>query len=195
MAKGVPDLYDIVFISFEKMLALTDAEKADYIRLSEIHHYKKGRHLVKAGQVCSRMYFFISGAVRGYSVRSHKDYSLWFEFDRCFVTSMASFVSQTPSHENIELLEDSTLISISHNNLLAIYSTHPRTNVIGRRLVEMAFIELEERTLAMQSLTATDRYEHLLERYPQFSQRVSLKHIASFLGISQETLSRIRSGK
>jgi CRP-like cAMP-binding protein len=108
-------------------------------------------------------------------------------------TSLYSFETQTPNFENIEILEDSTLYAISYESLQYLYHHYPEFNLLGRRLVEKYYVELMERTLSFQFQSARERYLQLLTNRPQILQRASLGHIASYLGISQETLSRIRT--
>jgi CRP/FNR family transcriptional regulator, anaerobic regulatory protein len=105
---------------------------------------------------------------------------------------MYSFVSQKPSFENIEILEPSVLYAISYDNLQKMYLEFPEFNLIGRLFTEKYYIELEERVMSLQFLTAKERYEKLLIQQPMLLQRVTLGQIASYLGITQETLSRIR---
>ena len=105
---------------------------------------------------------------------------------------MYAFIAQKPGYEGIELLESCVLYSISYAQLQTLYRKYPALNLAGRLLTERYYLELEERTRSLQFQTATERYALLLAQQPGLLQRASLGHIASYLGISQETLSRIR---
>jgi len=185
-------LYEALFKWWEQYLILTQEEKTAFMQASEVHHYKKGKILVQQGHICDKFFFVLKGAARSYHRKGDKEHTHGLQFDRFVAVSLFSFISQQPSHESIELIEDSFLITISRDNLHGLYKTYPRSNIIGRLRVEEAFLELERRTRSLQQLSARERYEELIAKSPMCLQRVPLKHIASYLGITQETLSRIR---
>lgn len=97
-----------------------------------------------------------------------------------------------PSIENIQFLEDTTLYYISKDDLESFYKSSEEMNTIGRKITEEYCKILEERSFLLQTHNAEQRYHWLLKNQPEALQRISLGHIASYLGISQETLSRIR---
>lgn len=154
---------------------------------------KKGTILLKEGTVCQHMYFMTQGFARAYFYKNGRDITSWFAQDNDILTPLDSFVGQRPSYENVELLEDSLLYSLRYKDLQLLYRQYPEANAIGRILTEKYYVELMERTMAFQFQTASERYHDLERRQPKLLQRASLGHIASFLGISQETLSRIRT--
>lgn len=193
MTPDADQLYEALFKSWERYLILTKEEKTAFKQASEVHHYKKGKILVRQGHVCDMFYFVLQGAARAYRRTGDKEHTHGFQFDRFDAVSLSSFTAQQPSQESIELIEDSSLITISRDSLHRLYDTYPRSNMIGRSGVEEAFVELEKRTRSLQQLSARERYEELIARNPLLLQRVPLKHIASYLGITQETLSRIRA--
>jgi CRP/FNR family transcriptional regulator, anaerobic regulatory protein len=188
-------LYETLFTWWEKYLILAPEEKAAFMQASEVHSYKKGKVLVRQGHICDKFFFVLKGAARTYHRKGDKEHTHGLQFDRFDAVSLSSFIAQQPSQENIELIEDSLLIAISRENLHRLYKAYPRSNMIGRLGVEEAFVELEKRTRSLQQLSARERYEELIAKSPMCLQRVPLKHIASYLGITQETLSRIRAGK
>jgi CRP/FNR family transcriptional regulator, anaerobic regulatory protein len=188
-------LYETLFKSWERFLILTQEEKDAFMQASECYHFKKGKVLVRQGRVCDRFFFVLKGAARTYHRKGDKEYTHGLQFDRFDAVSLSSFIAQQPSQENVELIEDSSLISITRDNLHRLYQSYPRSNMIGRLGVEEAFVELEKRARSLQKLSAKERYEELIAKSPMCLQRVPLKHIASYLGITQETLSRIRAGK
>lgn len=112
-----------------------------------------------------------------------------------FIISVYSFFSRRPSFENIEVLEDCIVQSINWDQLQAIYKQYPEFNLTGRIITEQYYIQSEERSIQLQTLSGKERYEKLLREYPGILQKASLGHIASYLGIKQETLSRIRGHK
>ncbi|GGG07902.1 Crp/Fnr family transcriptional regulator [Pontibacter amylolyticus] len=154
----------------------------------------KNAFLVREGMVCNKLYFLEQGCLRGYyNNLDGKEVTYWFGFENNFITSFYSFISRKPGIENIQTLEDSTLWGISSEALHQLFDQHHDLERLVRIINEQYYIRLEERLMAMQFKTARERYEQLLETSPHILQRIPLGQIASYLGISQETLSRIRS--
>lgn len=148
--------------------------------------------LLKAGHVSRRIYFVKKGFIRAFFYKAGSPYTTWFMGQNEFVISVYSFFSQKQSFENIEVLEDSILLSITWDELQNLYKQFPEFNIIGRLITEQYYIRSEERTIDQQTLTAHQRYQKLLNTYPNILQQATLGQIASYLGIKQETLSRIR---
>lgn len=138
------------------------------------------------------MYFLEKGCVRGYYNLDGKEVTYWFGFEHSFVTSFYSFISRKPAFENIQLIEDCTVLAISYDDLQKLYDKYPEIERLVRIINENYYVRLEERFVAAQFKTAKERYAGLLDFSPHILQRMPLGYIASYLGISQETLSRIR---
>ena len=155
--------------------------------------YPKNHQLVTEGTICRQLYFMEKGALRGYYNLDGKEITHWFGFENDFVTSFHSFITQEPAVENIQLIEGSILWVISKDTLTSLFNSHPEIERIVRIAYEKYYIRLEERYVNAQFKTAAERYEQLFNESPHILERVSLGQIASYLGISQETLSRIRS--
>lgn len=153
----------------------------------------KNEYLLNEGQVCRHLYFLEDGALRGFYNLDGKEVTHWFGFEQDFVTSFHSFITGRPSVENIQLLEGSILWAISKERLTELFNQYHEIERLVRIAYEKYYIRLEERFVNAQFKTATERYENLLQQAPHILERVPLGHIASYLGISQETLSRIRS--
>ena len=152
----------------------------------------KQSYLLHEGQKCRYLYFLQQGALRGFYHLDGKEVTYWFGFENDFVTSFHSLITQQPAIENIQLLETSVLWSISKEKLHSLFKQHHEIETLVRVIYEKYYIRLEERFINSQFRTALERYENLLAQTPHILERVSLGHIASYLGISQETLSRIR---
>ena len=145
------------------------------------------------GNVCRHLYFLERGALRGFYNLDGKEITHWFGFENDFVTSFHSFITGKAAVENIQLLETTTLVTISKETLLKLFNDHHEIERLVRIIYENYYIRLEERYVNAQFKTAGERYEQLLQQAPYILERVPLGHIASYLGISQETLSRVRS--
>jgi CRP-like cAMP-binding protein len=155
--------------------------------------FTKKSILLKEGQVSQRIYFIKRGFIRAYYHKGSGEFTSWFMGEGDIIVSVYSFFSRNPSFENIEVLEDSILQSINWDQLQDIYKRYPEFNQTGRLITEHYYIKSEERAINLQTLTAKQRYERLLLSYPGILQKATLGQIATFLGIKQETLSRIRA--
>jgi CRP/FNR family transcriptional regulator, anaerobic regulatory protein len=173
--------------------ALSPEAEALLLSKIRIKKYKKGTFLLKKGHVARDAHFIISGSARCFYESQGKDVTNYFAFENEGVTSTLSFMTQKPSDEIIQVLEDTTVATISYNDLEALYKQNLEICNLGRKFIEGITIELEERIRVFQITSAQDRYDYILAHKPQIIQRVPLKYLASFLGITAETLSRIRS--
>lgn len=154
----------------------------------------KGSILLESGTVCNSLYFLVEGVAREIWYQEDKEVTSWFSFEGEFFTA-SSFFLQKPTSESIVLVSDSKLLCMSHTSLhyLYNYDSDPIWNKVGRLMMEHYFMQLEEHFVSRHSQSATERYKKLLQKFPEILDKVSLKHIASYLGITQETLSRIRA--
>lgn len=153
----------------------------------------KNEFLLKEGKTCRHLYFLEKGALRGFYNLDGKEITHWFGFENDFVTSFHSFITGEPAVENIQLIESCTLWAISKETLTDLFNQHHDIERLVRIAYEKYYIRLEERYVNAQFKTAKELYENLVRQTPHVLERVPLGFIASYLGISQETLSRIRS--
>jgi CRP-like cAMP-binding protein len=153
----------------------------------------KNEFLIKKGQVCKHLYFLEKGCIRGFYNIDGKDVTQWFGFENDFATSFRSFIAQVPAAEYIHVVEDATFWAITKDELNNLFANFIEIEKIVRLIYEQYYIRLEERYANAHFKTATERYENLLQYEPHILQRMPLGYIASYLGISQETLSRIRA--
>ncbi len=151
--------------------------------------------LLTPGQVADRIFFLERGIARGYYLRDDRDVTSWFMREGDFVISIVSFISRVPADEAIELLEDGVVWSIRHAQLQRLYELFPEFNYVGRVLTETYYVRSERRAQSLRWQSAEERYRDLLREFPDLFNRVPLRHIASHLGISAETLSRLRAKK
>lgn len=156
---------------------------------------KKGDFYIKQGQVSSGIFIIEKGLVRAFFHQNDKEINSWFGIENVILGSTQPLFLLQPSKENIQFLEDSIIYSISQQHLNELYRIYPEINTIGRLIVEEFCTILEQRIVSLQTLSAAERYEELIKDTPEIIRRVSLGHIASYLGVTIETLSRIRSRK
>lgn len=153
----------------------------------------KNLSVVEAGNRCTDLFFVETGLLRGFYLHEGKEITNWFAQEGEFSTCFYSFVAGKASFETIQVLEECVLTQLSHSALQNLYVKFPETERLGRIITENYYIKLEERLLSLQFKTAKERYLHFIKSKPSLLQRTSLGQIASYLGITQETLSRIRA--
>ena len=161
--------------------------------LARPEQWVKGQLLLQPGRVARRVYYLETGLVRGYSLVNGREVSSWFMREGDFVISIASFFTQAPTEEFLELLEDGSGFSLSYDDLQQLYRTLPAFNFHGQVLTEQYYVLSELRAQHLRSRPAAERYAQLLRDFPSVFQRVAVQHIASHLGMAPETLSRLRS--
>jgi len=153
----------------------------------------KNENLITQDRVCRHLYFLEQGCLRGYYYLDGKEITHWFGFENDYVTSFHSFITGQPAVEHIQLMEGCVLWAITKEQLTALFNEYHDIERLVRIAYEKYYIRLEERFVNAQFRTATERYQQLMEESPHILDRVPLGYIAAYLGISQETLSRIRS--
>lgn len=153
----------------------------------------KNELLVRQGQVCKKLYFIETGLGRSYYLKKDgKEVTQWFFAEGKPMSSVESFFQQNPSLYYLEVLEDSLVHSITKERLDFLFDKYPKMEKFGRILATEMLTKVVNKLNAIQFQTAPERYEYMLKEFPDISQRVPLGHIASYLGMTQETLSRIR---
>ena len=151
--------------------------------------------LLKEGQVSNHIYFIEKGFIRSYYEKDLKEVTSWFMKEYDIIISVNSFYNRTVSHESIQTLEESTVYFIHYNELQRLYKDFIEFNIIGRIFTERYYTLSEERLYSMRKQSAEEKFYFLLDKHPEIIKRAPLGYIASYLGISLETLSRIRSRK
>lgn len=171
-----------------------EQENVDYLcNILENRKTPRKTLLLKRGQVCRHVYFIKKGLIRAYYLRGNNEVCTWFMKEGDVVLSVGSFYTQQPSRETIETLEETELYYISNTELQQMYQLFPGFNFIGRVLTEKYYLQAEERQIALQLPWARQRYAYFMEHHSELVKRVPGKYIASYLGTTQENLSRTRS--
>lgn len=176
----------------KKYGSISPETENELLKKIQLINKKKGDFFLKQGQVTSSLLIMEKGLIRAFFVKDDKEYNSWFAIENEIISSILPLYAGKPSFENIQFLEDSTGYWISVNDLNDLYRKHPELEKIGRKMAEELCIVLEERITSLHTESAEQRYQNLVKNQPHLLQRLNLGHIASFLGITQETLSRIR---
>lgn len=165
----------------------------EFTALFTAARYPKNHVLLREGRVEQQLYFIEKGIARAYCYREDKEITFWFGMEGDVVFSYNSYVADKPGYETVELLEDSLVYSLSHTTIRYLFNTHIELANWGRKLAEQELVKTESCFIGLQFQSATERYRHLLASNPTLIQRVQLGYIASYLGVTQVTLSRIRA--
>lgn len=153
----------------------------------------KGGLILKYGEICRHIYFVNRGFIRIFYYKNGKDITEWFADEKQFFFSITSYFEQTPSELIIEAIEDCEIIQLSKEGQDRLRRTNLEISNLIIGFYSRSLILSQKRMDSIQFETASKRYQNLLEQQPNILHKVPLQHVASFLGITQETLSRIRA--
>ncbi len=153
---------------------------------------EKGKIFVHQGEVCRKVGFIVSGIFRNYYLHDGVEVTACFCLENTFLTSYASLVTRQMSRMEIQALEDSILLVIQLTDLEKLYCLHPFWEKTGRLTAEREFIVLETHNITRYDETALVKYTRIMQDTPELINRVPLQNLASYLGITPETLSRVR---
>lgn len=152
----------------------------------------KGKNLQEIGHTCKTVYFVQKGVVRIYYFKDAIDITESFEFENAFVARAESLFTGQPSRKAIQALESTKLVAIDSTRLFKLFDTHPDLERLFRKIIEVSYVRTINRIESLQFNAAEERYKSLLKESPDVLKRIPLKYIASYLGITQVSLSRIR---
>lgn len=181
------------FIDYIKQyVELSEAAEHDITQVALLEEVPKGHTLLKEGKTCKRTYFLSKGTIRIFFYQKGKDVTHWIYPDNMLFTSWSSYLLKKPATEYCETIEAATLVSLTYDQWQSLYIKHPELERFGRLIVEEQMAMIDDFYKGYYFLTAKEKYNLLIEAFPSIIQRANLGYIASMLGISQETLSRIR---
>ena len=179
-------------IRYINQFVLLDRQAIDALyKYAEIEHFPKNSKILEEGQYCRKIWFIKKGMVRKYYWHKGKEITTWMHTENDIFTSLPAYAGQIHSTEFIEACESTELISISRKNSEKLAQFHPFVE-FSNLLMEKQFVEIDVNTKKLNQLDASGKYSYLCKMAPELIKRAKLGHIASILGITQETLSRIR---
>jgi CRP-like cAMP-binding protein len=172
-------------------------EQSGWIRsLSVVKKLRKGQYLLQTGNICRQHAFVSKGCLRSYSVdENNMEHIVKFAAENWWIADRSSLMSGEPAKLNIDALEDSEVVLLSKEDFDLICQEIPAFNDMVRGLFQRAYDASQTRVLTNISLSASEKYENFVNRYPDLASRIPQSMIASYLGISRETISRVRSQK
>jgi CRP-like cAMP-binding protein len=187
-------MYDLIRKNISRFITLTPEEEQYFTSLLKLKKIKKKAYLLQEGDVSRHQYFVNKGCLRTYTIdEKGMEHIIQFAIEDWWTGDMYSFLTQTPARFTIDALEDSELLCLEKNALEELYTRVPKFERFFRHLLQNAFIALQERIVANLSQPADERYCTFITKYADMEKRLPLKQIASYLGITPESLSRIRS--
>jgi CRP-like cAMP-binding protein len=172
-----------------------DAEEYFY-SISKEKTFSKGTELIRQGQDVTKIYFVTDGILRSYcNDKNGKEHTLQFAIKNWWISDYIAIHNKKPATLNVECLKKSKVIEFNAKKLDEIFALFPEFEPFQRNVLERHVVSLHQRILNQLQLTAAEKYDLFLEQYPDIEQNIRNYHIASYLGITQESLSRIRVEK
>lgn len=176
----------------EKYVSLTEDERDSIMRSLNYKTFEKGTHLLRQGQVSKECYFNIEGLVRQYELHGSEEKTTYFYLEGEALVAFDSAAKQVPCEFNWVCEEDTTLVIGRLDKIAEEYEKNPKLEKLSALFISHEFGKYQNLSSSLITLTAEQRYLKLSEERPELLSRVPQYHLASFLGVKPETLSRIR---
>lgn len=185
--------YNNLKVFFKSFNILTDSEIEDFIQLLSYKNYKKSDYFIKEGEICKQVAFVLSGSLRSYYISDKaEEITYCITFPNNLMTAYSSFLTEQPTEENIQAITQTELLIISKEKIETLVQQNKNWIYFLKYIAEQQYIELEKRIFKLQKSDAAKRYADLMKNEPEYIQKIPLQYLASFLGVSQRHLSRIR---
>ena len=170
---------------------LSDEEFDQMLSVLQQRRVKKNAHILRNGQICQELIYINQGCFRVYKKLEKKEINIWFSFEDMIVSELYSFIRQTPTQLYVQAMEDAEIITLPYHDLQRLYRQSVGWQEFGRKLMEEIVTGVLDRVITFQFDSAEERYRKLLQSQDHL-QRIPLKHLASYLGVRDTSLSRIR---
>ena len=185
-------MYDLFFQKYNEKVPLSDEEQEQIKKYLTPKKLRKRQYLLQEGDVCKAIAFVENGALREYSVENEREHIIQFALEGWTISDLFSFLTGEPATYNIDALEDAELVLITRDAHEELLKKQPKYETYMRLLITSAYVALQRRFTSNISLPVEERYISFTEKYPDIVQRVPQHMIASYMGLTPETLSRIR---
>lgn len=188
--------YHLILKNIAKHIALDEQETDFFTSLLSYNEVKKKTYLLEEGQICKSISYVHSGALRAYHIdKDGKESTIMFAVSDWWITDMFCFLNEKPAMMYIEAIEDSCIFQLNKANFEKLFANIPKFERFFRILMQNAYTREQLRMIENLSLSAEERYDSFLAKYPQIVQHITQKQTASYLGITPEFLSVIRKNK
>jgi CRP-like cAMP-binding protein len=178
---------------FRQITDFNDKELGIVMPYFETKNFKKKTILLQTGEIANEVYYIVNGCVRLFCEKDGQELSTYFFTENMFAGSYDSFISRKPSKVSIETLEECEVFVLTHQSLEELYAVFPKMNEFIRKAIEERFVLLHNLFISYLLNSPEERYLILLKERPDLLQRITQHQIASFLGITPVSLSRIRN--
>lgn len=180
--------------NISKIVTLSKEEERLFMSKVEVQNYKSKTVLLYAGEICKYSYFVNSGIVRSFNINDNiVEHVLHFACQGWWISDMFSLISKKPSNLYIEVNEDAEVVCLSKENQEQLYIEIPKLERFFRILTENSLVAHQERLMDNLRLTAEERFEKFCSKYPTLIQKVPQKQIASFIGVTPEFFSKMKT--
>ena len=184
----------LILQNIAKIVALTPEEEFLFLSKTTTHQYKSKTVLLNAGEVCKTSYFVNSGVLRSFNINDNiVEHVLSFACSGWWIGDMYSLLSQKPGNLFIQVIEDAEVVLLSKENQEILFQEIPKLERFFRILTENSLVANQERLMDNLSLTAEERFQKFCRKYPDLIQKVPQKQIASYLGVTPEFFSKMKS--
>ncbi|WP_300690134.1 Crp/Fnr family transcriptional regulator [Chryseobacterium sp.] len=178
---------------FRSFNLFSEGEIETFLKLFEFRKINKNDYFIQEGERCKEVAFIKSGLFRSFYISDEgKDMTYCFRFPNQMIAAYSSFISGTPSKENMQAIADAELMILRKEAVDELVQNNLNWTRFLKLIAEQEYLELETRFFQLQRDTAAQRYMALLENYPDYIRNIPLQYLASYLGITQRHLSRIR---
>lgn len=186
----------LFFSNINKHISLSDGQRDFISQFIAEEILEKNESLIQQGNPCQHICFVNSGALRAFHLTPNgKEHTIMFAVSDWWITDMYCFLNEQPAMVSIKAVEPTSIYKLTKSNFDAIFVEIPDFNKFFRILMQNAYCREQRRMIQQLSLPAADRYENFVKQYPQIANKVTLKQIASYLGITPEFLSALRATK
>ena len=179
----------------QKLASLSPLSEDNFMQLANVMHethFSKGEVLLREGQVCREYFFIIKGCIRSFGLEDGKEVNVKFYFEDDTVCDYESFRWEKPSEFYFVAMEDTIALSATKADAVPVWASDSGLNMLLFRFFQDLFMKEEEHSNTFKLLSPEERYRFLLENRPQYLTRIPLVYLASYMGVSRETLTRIR---
>ena len=178
----------------KRYISLTAEEEGLLLSKVRFRKYLKGQFVVQQGDVCTYENYVISGCLKSFHIDPNgQEHIVMFAIEDWWTGDLGSFITQSASSFNIQCLEPCELAQFAYPELEELYQQIPKLERFFRIIIQKAYVASQQRVVNNLSLPAKERYLQFLKQYPKIDQRVPQYMIASYLGITKEFLSKVRS--
>lgn len=184
---------NLLFTNFNRYSKISEADFSQISAVLTKRFVKKKRTLITEGDICRYIFFVEKGALRSFSAdKDGGEHVMQLAVEDHWIADLSSFITQTAGTLTVEAIEDSEVLLLPYSAIDQLCERLPQLEKYFRKLYQSAYVSMQQRYNGVQSKSAKERYQLLIHDNPKFAARIPLIHIASYLGITAESLSRIR---